>query len=89
MWTEKKFSNIPWTDFFSLQVLNIDTGSKDEIRQGIEDFAKAMLSTQSLERLTLHGWLSLTHATVDYLAQSHCNILKCIRTYFLFVDCNY
>ena len=64
----ERFSNIPWTHFLSLQVLNIHS-SREGIRQGMEDFAKAMMSNPSLERLELSGRLPFTDTTVDCLAQ--------------------
>ena len=67
----KKCSNIPWTHFFSLNVLKIHSSREisEGIRQRMEEFAKAMLSNQSLEKLELSGQLPFTDAAVDYLAQ--------------------
>ena len=70
----ERYSSISWTTyFFSLKELNISACTRYEVSevigQGMEDCTKAILSSQSLERLRLHGSPSFTDAAVDYLAQ--------------------
>ena len=61
----KKSINIPWSDLSSLQWLRIH----GLIEERMEDFIKAKLSNQSLERLELFGRLIFDDETVEYLAQ--------------------